>query len=233
MQSPYRPYLIHRVDCHYDPSRSGLGVLCDYDYMGAAEFEHGAVGRSNAATRLAILENNLFRIVKVPLQQAVTNKITNAEYREVYALINDRVFSSIGADNFFATVQRLVHDKEDTKEHCYFNKSFSMWHDIEHQIYYSFNAVFLRLIYSILARPDDYAKTISTQLSMGDDITIAKVLNGKAIHSVDRMEEKTGTVAGILESDVTVKSHGKKYRMPFDYILTHDVEIHAPYEVSV
>lgn len=229
MQTPhdtYKPYLIHRVECRYDPEhRKGIFVLCDYDYMGSAEFEFGAVRRAHAATRDMLSCGADMMLVKVPLTKPVDVQIVGSDgavlvqYDAIYALAGAYMADCYAFDEFAATVNRLVHEKEDTKEFCYFNRDFAMWHDLANDVYFSFNEAWLRLVYSMLCRADDFVETVQTKLAVGDEITIAKVLNGKALHSVTRMETVTGKIVGILETGVVVKRYGKKYRMPFEYII--------------
>lgn len=238
MQTPhdtYKPYLIHRVECRYDPEhRKGIFVLCDYDYMGSAEFEFGAVRRAHAATRDMLSCGVDMMLVKVPLARPVDVRITGSDgaimvqYDAVYALTGSHKTDVYEFEQFAATVNQMVHDKADTKEWCNFNRNYAMWHDLENDVYFSFNEAWLRLVYSMLSRPDDFVETVQNKLSVGDEITIAKVLNGKALHSVTHMETVTGKVVGILETCVVVKRHGKKYRMPFEYI----IDKHAS-EISV
>ena len=223
----YKPYLLHRVECHYDPTSVGLGALCDYDYMGSAEFEYGAVGRSATRTRQAIYADVPFSIVQVPLKSAVVSR-TGFIHREMFALMSGHKLTDVGHAFFVFQTQTLVAGKIHTKEDPQFDRNFAMWHDLEADIYFSFNRTFLELVYNILSREPDFAKKIGAQLSIGDTVTIAKVLNGKAIHSVDRMEKQTGKVVGILDDAVVIKDY-KKYRMPFEYILTKEIPL-IPYE---
>ena len=225
----YRPHLIHRVECHYDSDSPGMGALCSYDYMGSAEFEFGAVGRANDKTRRAIADGMEFVIVKVPLNVPVVTPEGNTK-NEIYVLMPMATLDSFGINEFQPRVQMLVEGKFDTKERCMFDGKFAMWQDLEECLYYSFNSTFLHLIYCILARDKSFPKVAHRDISIGDTLTVAKVLNGKALHSVSHMETKTGKVVGIIENAVVIKDY-KKYRMPFVYILTHDIKILAPYEV--
>lgn len=225
----YRPYLIHRVECHYDPDSPGMGALCSYDYMGSSEFEFGAVGRANGRVRRAIERGVEFVIVKIPLNVPVSTP-WGKTHDAIYALMTKYALDSFGVAEFQPRVQMLVEGKLQTKEHCDFGGKFSMWQDLEESIYYSFNSTFLHLIYCTLARDIGFAKKAHLDISIGDTLSVAKVLNGKAIHSVSHMETKTGKVVGILDNSVVIKDY-KKYRMPFEYILTHDIKFLAPYEV--
>jgi hypothetical protein len=232
MQIPhdeYKPYLIHRVECHYEPDRKGVMALCSYDYMGSAEFEFGAVGKALAVTRDLLSCGGPMVIAKVPLKTpvrvpvVVAGKETHTDYETIYALMGEYKLDVYDFPAFVDVVNRLVQEKCDTKETCYFNRNFAMWHDLENDIYFSYSEAWLRLVYSMLDRDRDFATDIQTKLKVGDPITIAKALNGKAMHNVSRLEIVEGKVAGILETGVVVKRFNKTYRMPFEYIVSNNL----------
>lgn len=223
---PYRPYLIHRVECHYAPENKGIMALCSYDDMGSAEFEFGAVSKALASTRQNLSYGTAMWIVRVPLITPIRvpveagGVVTYSERDAIYALMPDYALELYSFPAFADTVNQLVAEKLDTKEMCYFNRNFAMWHDLENGIYFSYSEVWLRLVYAMLARDRDFVEAVQQQLKFGDDITIAKALNGKAVHDVTRMEIVEGRIAGILENGVAVKRHSKTYRMPFEYIIS-------------
>lgn len=226
MQKLYRPYLIHRVECQYDPDSPGINALCDYDYMGSAEYEFGAIGRSTQRTRDAITAGEIFHIIKIPLLNPVTTP--DGIHDHMFVMVSDKNRAQYGV-SFYDRIRDLIDGNVSTKERCSFDGNFAMWHDLEADIYFSFNATFLRLVYCILARDIHFAKHAHRELLIGDTLTVAKVLNGRALRSVNHMETKTGKIVGIIDNAVVIKDY-KKYRMPFEYILTHDVKILAPYE---
>lgn len=215
----YKPYLIQRINVGFSEHRTGMSSVCDYDYMGSSEFEWGVIPASLREVRARIDEYVIKEIkLEKPINQAGSGEIANS----VYVLLRRAM---LDCEDFEATVQKLLQDRINTKEYTGFDREFDLWQDVEYHLFFCFNPVFLRLIYCVCSRPLDYANTVQKELSIGDKIELAVVLNGKSIRHVRAMKARTGTVAGMLESHVTMKDHGKKFNMPYVFLLTHNVEI--------
>lgn len=216
----YKPYLILRVEAEFNgPDAQGLNAVCSSDYMGAAEFEYGEVPKSTNRARENI---GSYLIVKIPLDKPVNMAGTGELATHVYALMPR---SFLDYEGFDKTVNALVEDKLYCKEPPQFDRNFSLWRDIKNEIFFTFNLAYLQLIFSILSRPADYAQTVDKTLSIGDEIKMAVVLNGAALKHVRAMNIRTGKVASVLDRDVVMKDCGRKFRMPFAFIITHEAMV--------
>ncbi len=221
----YIPYLLARVSARYRPNASGMSELLGYDYMGSAEFEFGAIPDANSRTRTAIANGESFSLVALratPSKPAMEGR-RFVQGQTMYALLRTSLLASYGA-SLNGEMQKVFDGKRQLKEFFGADQNFALWHDIKNDVYFSPNPTFLNLIYSVMSRPPEFSTTIDKELRVGDVIKIAVVLNGRSMKSVNDMHVKQGRVSAILDDTVIVKDR-KPYRMPFVYILTHELEI--------
>lgn len=221
----YLPYLLARVGVRHRPDATGLSELLSYDYMGSSEFENGNIGDSNQRNRDAIANGEQFVIVALdaaPKPGAGQGR-PFVQGTRLHALLRASTLDAYGA-SLNDQLQAVFDGKRRTKEYVGADLNYAMWHDIEADIYFAPNPVFLNLLFSMLSRPKDFSKTIDKELRVGDQLSLAVVLNGRSMKSVNDMHVKQGRVSAILDDTVIVKDR-KPYRMPYVYILTHNLEV--------
>lgn len=139
-----KPYLIQRAKFNYDPHGNGIDSILDFDYMGSAEFEFGALPQS---------------------LKRIRNKIS--DYRQYEFILNGKkvnVFcDSKNYTEIYNMIKGLADNKYHLKEYCDFRHFIyfalhmlksDFWWDIENDYMFwkfnsEFNTKFEKLIKSI------------------------------------------------------------------------------------
>jgi len=221
MKTKYKPYLLSRLNIRWAEQDGGVNEVCYYDYMGAAEYEFGAVGISLQRLRRVCAAG----VMAIYELDVAPRRGWQQGAEKLYALAPPFYVESLekGAQSLTEGVAHAM-NAGGCKMAPYFDGDFSGWHDLEHDVFFTPNETFAQLIYSVLSRDFGYSKSVDQELRIGDRVGIATLLNGKTARSVKNMGIKEGTVASILADTLTVKSY-KNYRMPFAFILTRIAEV--------
>lgn len=221
MKKKYQPYLLSRIAVSWSEKNNGLGSICKYDYMGAAEYEFGAVPNSLSRMR-AICAEDLMVIYELNVAPR-KGWIQGAD--KLYALAAPSFVQSLerGAQSLTDGIARVM-NAGGCKAAPMLEYDFAAWHDLENDVFFTPNESFAQLLYSVLSRAHDYTHTVDKELRIGDRVSVATVLNGKTINSVKTMGTQEGKVAAILDDTLTVKSY-KNYRMPFAFIISRSAEV--------
>lgn len=221
MKTQYKPYLLSRLQIRWAENASGIDEVCYYDYMGAAEYEFGAVGISLQRIRRVCTDG----VMAIYELDVAPRKGWQQGADKLYALAPPFYVNSLenGAQSLAEGIKRVM-GAGGCKMPPMLEQDFSGWHDLEHDVFFTPNETFAQLLYSVMSRTHDYSRTVDQELRIGDRVGIATLLNGKTARSVKNMGIKEGTVAAILDDTLTVKSY-KNYRMPFAFILTRIAEV--------
>lgn len=126
-----KPYLIQRATFKYDPYRNGIDSILDFDYMGSAEFEFGALPQSLKRIRENISDYciSTFEIKNKKISFFCNNKLIKSEI-----------------------IDGLADNKFHLKEYCDFSnyinnklrfRSSDFWWDIENDyMFWKYNPEF-------------------------------------------------------------------------------------------
>uniref|UniRef100_A0AB39CEX1 Uncharacterized protein n=1 Tax=Pseudomonas phage HRDY3 TaxID=3236930 RepID=A0AB39CEX1_9VIRU len=235
----YRPRLIHRASFHYSEIKRGQGLceLINYDVIGDPEYDCGAVGFSWGRTERDMRENVPYSLVVLSCTPRVEqdelshpqdrNYVTPwAQGRQLYALLRTELLETLGGpEAISAGIQDVLEGRHQLAAPMLPRGPYCLWHDLEHDIYFAPNATFLKLVYSIMNRPPFFSAEIDNELHIGDKLKLATIINGRSCKSVFGMRAMEGPVTSLLPNQVTVKTHGKDFRMPYVYILTHEIPV--------
>lgn len=238
----YKPKLLHRASFRYSELHRGQSVeeIVSYENMEASEFL-GAYPQSEYRVRRELLEGVPYSLVILSCRPdtRVSQEGEQPEYqtlfvqgKRLYALLaTERLERLGGPEGISAGLQDVFDRKTRLTRPMEEHRSLCMWHDVQHDIYFSPNATFLKLVYSILSRPVHYSSLIDNELHIGDPVELAIILNGRSSKSVFGMNARQGFVSSLLPNQVTLKKHEKKYRMPYVYMLTHPIIVsnESPY----
>lgn len=238
----YKPKMLHRAAFRYSELHRGQSVeeIVQYEDMGAQEFR-GAYPNSEHHIRRDLLEGVPYSLVILSCRPETRLSQVNEkpEYqtlfvqgKRLYALLaTDKLERLGGPDGISAGLQDVFDGKTSLLRPMEENRSLCMWHDVQHDIYFSPNATFLKLIYSILSRPVQFSAEIDNELRIGDPVELAVIINGRSCKSVFGMSAREGFVSSLLPNQVAIKKHDKKYRMPYVYMLTHPIIVsnESPY----
>lgn len=221
MKTKYKPYLLSRLNIRWSENDGGVNEICYYDYMGAAEYEFGAIGVSLQRAR-RVCGDGVMAIYELDV---APRKGYQQGADKLYALASPLYIKSLekGAQSLTEGIAHAM-NAGGCKMPPNFDGDFSGWHDLEHDVFFTPNETFAQLLYSVLSRDFGYSKSVDQELRIGDRVGIATLLNGKTGRSVKNMGIQEGTVAAILTDTLTVKSY-KNYRMPFAFILTRIAEV--------
>lgn len=217
----YRPYLLARIKAFHKEHNFGKGLneVLDYDYMGSAEFEFGAIGKSTLRCREAIESKRPFSLVRL----SVVPRKPFMQGDVLHALLPTENLELFGP-SLSEGIQSVLDGKTRMKECMGEDLDFAAWHDIKNDVYFSPNPVLLNLIYSMLSRPIDYSATVGNTLSMGDVVKLAVLPPGHVKNTTVGMYVKEGKVSGLGERILTIKDY-KPFRMPYVYILNATLNV--------
>lgn len=223
----YRPYLIQRWEGGFNPNGVGIDGLLDADYMGSAEYEFGAIPKSVTLLRDACAAGEKFVIVYA----GFTAQGGPHSGMGLHALMRESDFQQWDMQKFREMMAQIYADERKNgycrrlKESASFDGNYCAWQDIKNHVWFSFSPVFLNLIHSVLSRPRDYAQAMEQHVRMGDMVRVAVIQNGRCLNNVRNFREISGKVCGIMDELFSFKAYGKKYTMPYVYVLTTQVEV--------
>lgn len=232
----YKPKLLHRVGFRYSELHRGQSVeeIVSYENMEAAEY-FGAYPQSEYRVRCELLEGVPYSLVILSCrpQTRLSQVGEQPEYqtlfvqgKRLYALLSTERLESLGGpEGISAGLQDVFDGKLRLTRPMEEHRSLCMWHDVQHDIYFSPNATFLKLIYSVLSRPVHFSSHIDNELHIGDPVELALIINGRSCKSVFGMNAREGFVSSLLPNQVSIRTHGKQYRMPYVYMLTHKITV--------
>jgi len=235
----YRPRLIHRAAFRYDELKRGQGLteLVNYDIMGSSEYDCGAVGFSWMRTQRDMLEKEPYSLVVLNCRPRfepdeyrhpgdVRYMTPFMQGRKLYALLRTSTLESLGGpEAISAGLQDVFEGRHQLAVPMQPRGSYCLWHDLEHDIYFAPNATFLKLVYSVMNRPAHYSTEIDNELHIGETLKLATIINGRSCKSIFGMKALDGPISSLLPNQVTIKTRGKSFRMPYVYILTHDIPV--------
>lgn len=232
----YKPKLLHRVGFRYSELHRGQSVeeIVSYEDMAAPEF-FGAYPQSEYRVRRELLEGVPYSLVILSCrpQTRLSQVGEQPEYqtlfvqgKRLYALVaTDRLERLGGPEGISAGLQDVFDGKTSLTRPMEEHRSLCMWHDVQNDIYFSPNATFLKLMFSILSRQPHYSTEIDNELHIGDPVELAIIINGRSCKSVFGMNIRQGFVSSLLPNQVSIRTHGKQYRMPYVYMITHPIPV--------
>jgi hypothetical protein len=232
----YQPKMLHRVAFRYSELHRGQSVeeIVSYEDMGTPEF-FGAYPQSEYRVRCELLEGVPYSLVILSCrpETRLSQVGEKPEYqtlfvqgKRLYALLStERLERFGGPDGISAGLQDVFDGKTSLISPMEEHRSLCMWHDVQNDIYFSPNATFLKLMFSILSRQPHYSMEIDNELHIGDQVELAIIINGRSCKSVFGMNTRAGSVCSLLPNQVSIRTHGKKYRMPYVYMLTHKINV--------
>lgn len=248
----YRPYLIARVNATVDSEAKRLAAIADYDYMGSSEFEFGSCGLSMSRMRLSALRGLLqddkseaLIIQTAPEKYGLVANAGAYKGKNVHVLASAKTFELYG-DSLWQRLRELADRKCRCKEWTAFDHSFrtepdlfgdmrfDAWHDIDHQLFFSFSDPYLQAIRAMLSMSLDVLNKLDFAkfFSIGDMVQAVEPKAGfdKSKHnpSVENWRVVEGKVAGISDTHLTLKNHGKTYRIPWCLVLTYPALMPKP-----
>lgn len=238
--SEYKPYLIARISTVLSNGDARLATFLDYDYMGSSEFEFGAIPKSLARMRLVVADS-LYADAKSDGMEIrnfpqLTSSYGNYSGNTLHVLASTATFDKFG-DSLLTALTKLSSGDRRCKERTEFDKcfltkaplwesqGFDIWHDIDHDIFFTFSPAVLVAIRAHLNTPisvTDFS-VMSTSFHIGDDIEGIFPKKGKiderVRHSAENWQVVAGKVAGIFDDYVVIKKHGKSHHVPW-YLVT-------------
>jgi hypothetical protein len=243
IEQKYRPYLLHRVTTQLAPSNKRLQALLSYDYMGAAEFEFGAVPASMARIRMIIIEHKAKNPQGDIGMVMITLDLPPAKFgpyagKPISVLAPQaKMEDPEWRESFIESVKLLTEDKIRLKEPCYMcdaftaprfgrHHPFDVWHDIKNDVFFAFNTAILALIASTLTRHYDmeYAKDVRHHFKGGESIAFVKAkpgaINTNSDKSVENWKIAQGRISSFDENGVTILSQGDRFRVDWNLIIT-------------
>lgn len=245
----YRPYLLARINGDISPEAKRLAAISDYDYMGSSEFEFGSIGLSLSRLRLSALKFSRRseadqELVIRSAPEGFNLTATNGAYAgmNLHALASVETFERYG-DSLWQGVRDIIDGKRRCKEWTTLDHSFKKsemsgdmhfeaWHDIDHQIFFSFSEAYLLVVKSFLSlsletlnksdfanyfRIGDTAQGVEPRLGLHRNKSSSNYYHC----SVEKWRVVEGKVAGVSDDHLTLKNHGKTYRIPWCLVLTY------------
>lgn len=140
-----QPYLIQRAEKKHNPNRNGLDSILEYDYMGSAEFEFGALSYSLKRIRSNKESYNLYNEALVFNNKKIFFQIYTKEPKEVVLDVIKKL-----ANNSLRLKERSALPEYINKTQKYIICNF--WWDIENDFMFwatedgSFKKKFLEVI---------------------------------------------------------------------------------------
>lgn len=131
-----KPYLIQRAKFKYDPYRNGIDSILDFDYMGSAEFEFGALPQSLKRIRKNISDYCIssFEIKNKKVCFFYSNKLIK-NIKELIEIIDGLIDNKFYLKEY-CDFGNWIHSKEETK-------NSDLWWDIENDyMFWKFNQEF-------------------------------------------------------------------------------------------
>lgn len=232
----YKPKLLHRAGFRYSELHRGQSVeeFVSYENMAAPEFL-GAYPQSEHRIRSELLEGVPYSLVILSCrpETRLSQVGEQPEYqtlfvqgKRLYALLaTERLERLGGPEGISASLQDVFDGKTRLTRPMEEHRSLCMWHDVQNDIYFSPNATFLKLMFSVLCRPPHFSMEIDNELHIGDPLELAIIINGRSCKSVFGMSARAGFVSALLPNQVSMRTHGKVYRMPYVYMLTHPIPV--------
>lgn len=232
----YAPYLLQRMSFRYAEQYKGLGMheLVNFDYMGSAEFEFGAVGACLSRCETSRRQGELWSLVAltcVPRRKSDAHRTAFAQGNILYALMRSATLETYGGPAGISEgIQRVFDGQRRLKESMHETGPFCGWLDIQNDIFIAPNETFLALVHSMLSRPMSFSHEVDRTISMGDQVDLAVIINGRTYKSVYGMRVRSGPVTGLMEDQIVIRHDMKSFRMPYVYLLSHPIQVLNPTE---
>lgn len=233
----YRPYLIQRCDTDIlDSKQPRLKSLLNYDYMGSAEFEFGAIPGSLARMRIRIIEQGKDAYVILPCgPQAALGPYVG---KQLMALVSkEKADNEQWLADFHAGVKNIIDETVRLKdwsgiprhykpERFGGNNYCDAWHDIKNDVFFSFSYEVLALTAAMLFRDISIACASEMRQWFKGGQTVAFVNPRKGVtytpvqQSAERWQLREGKIVSMDDDVVTIASKGDRFRVGWNMIIT-------------
>jgi hypothetical protein len=138
-------YLVQRGDITMTPDKDvPLRDVLVYDYMGAAEFEGGALGKSLMALYKDLDKYKAIKVPAIVKGESELRLFYNGDWltEDLEAYILQLTKHYIGGSSAPYSKESLYLSKKDLTDNHTFNKP-AFWWDIQNHTFFSFNKLFI------------------------------------------------------------------------------------------
>jgi hypothetical protein len=127
------PYLIQRAKFDNNPSRSGIDKLLSFDYMGSAEFEFGALGKSLARIRKDIGEYNVFKYTFTKTPDKTVSVLCRKDQNEFIPEILEKLAENKFRLKEYCDLIDFLNPTDETKK---YRSNNDFWWDIDNDWFF-------------------------------------------------------------------------------------------------